>query len=133
MYRINTATGDIYCPDGWVCNPPYDDIDLPKYLKYAEWIHAGNSPEYFSEEPLPPVPTSVNRFQARAALYQAGYLDQVNQMMAAESTPMMAKLAWQDAQEFYRDSALVQSMGGALSLSSTQLDDLFRLAATIVA
>lgn len=133
MYRINTATGAIHCPDGWVCHPPYDDVDLPKYLEYAAWIQAGNSPEYFYEEPLPPVPESVSRFQARAALYQAGYLEQVNQMMQAEATPMMAKLAWQDAQEFRRDSALVQSMGAALGLSSSQLDDLFRLAATIVA
>lgn len=133
MYRINTANGEIHCPDGWVCKPPYDDEDLPKYLEYAEWINSGNSPEYFYEEPLPPVPSLVSRFQARAALYQAGLLDQVNTIMADQNTPMMAKLAWQDAQEFRRDSSLVQSMGATLGMTDEQLDNLFRLAATIVA
>lgn len=133
MYRINTATGAIHCPDGWVCNPPYDDEDLPKYLEYASWINSGNSPEYFYEEPLPPVPSVVSRFQARAALYQNGLLDSVNAIMQSEQTPMLAKLAWQDAQEFRRDSALVRSVGQLLSLDDTALDNLFRLAATIEA
>lgn len=133
MYRINTATGAIHCPGGWVCNPPYDDEDLPKYLEYAAWINSGNSPEYFYEEPLPPVPVVVSRFQARAALYQNGLLDSVNAIMQSDQTPMLAKLAWQDAQEFRRDSALVKSVGQLLSLDDTALDNLFRLAATIEA
>lgn len=133
MYRINAATGEIHCPSGWICKPPYDDEDLPHYLEYASWVQSGNSPEEFYEEPLPPVPESVSRFQARAALYQSQLLDAVNAIMSNEQTPMMAKLAWQDAQEFRRDSALVQSMGTTLGMTEEQLDDLFRLAATIVA
>lgn len=133
MYRINTATGAIHCPSGWVCNPPYDDEDLSHYLEYAQWVNSGNSPEYFYEEPLPVVPQVVSRFQARAALYQSGLLDAVNTIMQSEQTPMLAKLAWQDAQEFRRDSALVRGVGQLLSLDDTALDNLFRLAATIEA
>lgn len=130
MYRINTVNGDIHREDGFVITAPYDE---PEYLEYAAWVQAGNSPEEFAEEPLAPVPESVSRFQARAALYTAGYFDTINSMMNQESTPMLSRMAWQDAQEFRRDSALVANMGAALGLTSAQIDDLFRLAANITA
>lgn len=131
MYRINTLTGDIHCPGGWVCHTPYDDVDLPYYLEYAAWVQAGNSPEYFAEEPPIPVPQKVSRFQARAALFNEGFLDQVTLIMTQDSTPMLARLAWQDAQEFERDSNLVNQMGVMLGLNSDQVDDLFRKASLI--
>lgn len=131
MYKINTATHFIHCPDGYVCKPPYDDEDLPHYLEYAQWVQSGNSPEYFHEEPPAPVPQKVSRFQARAALFERGLLDQVNALMQLPETPMIAKLAWQDAQEFERNSNLVAQIGATLGLSSEYIDDLFRLAASI--
>jgi hypothetical protein len=82
---------------------------------------------------IPPVPSSVSRFQARAALHLAGYLAAVDAAMQAPETDFLAKLAWQDAQEFYRSSPLVIAMGASLGLSSEQLDDLFRFASTIKA
>lgn len=131
MYRINTANGAIHCPDGWICYPPYDDVDLPHYLDYANWVNSGNSPEEFYEEPPAPVPQAVSRFQARAALYQFGFFDQVEQMMQSPDTPMIAKLAWQDAQEFRRNSQLVNQMCTALGMTAEQIDELFRVAASI--
>lgn len=47
MYRINTFNGDIHFPDGLVLSCPYED---PRYQEYAEWVHAGNSPEEFYQE-----------------------------------------------------------------------------------
>lgn len=82
---------------------------------------------------LPPVPEKVTRFQGKAALAQAGYLDTVEAMMADPLTPAVSRLAWTDAPTFERDSQTVIGMGGALGLTSEQLDDLFRLAATITA
>lgn len=130
MYKINTANGDIHRQDGFVITAPYDE---PEYLEYAAWVQAGNSPEEIYIQPSVPVPESVSRFQARAALYTAGYLEAIEQVMQDLGTPMLSKLAWQDALEFRRDSALVASMGALLSLSEVQIDDLFRLAATITA
>lgn len=78
-------------------------------------------------------PQAVTRFQARAALLQAGLLDQVNTMMADPGTPAIAKLAWQDAQEFRRNSPTVLAMAAALGLSDVQLDQLFTTAAGIEA
>lgn len=75
----------------------------------------------------------VSRFQARAALHLAGLLDQVQQLMDNPATDTLARLAWQDAQEFRRTSPTVQGMARALGLTDLQLDDLFTQAATIQA
>jgi hypothetical protein len=75
----------------------------------------------------------VSRFQARAALHEAGKLAEVEALMSADTTPVLARLAWQDAQEFRRNSPTVLSMGEALELSPEDLDALFRAAALIEA
>lgn len=80
-----------------------------------------------------PVPLVVTRFQARAALYLAGHFEAVEAYMAQASTPMLAKLAWQDAQEFQRSSPTVLALAKVLGLSDAQLDALFVSAATIKA
>ena len=71
----------------------------------------------------------VSRFQARAALLQNNLLDTASGAIAQADA--MSQLAWEDAQEFRRNSPLVTSISGALSLTDEQLDDLFRLAQTI--
>lgn len=83
--------------------------------------------------PEPVVPHAVSRFQARAALHLAGLLDQVEALMVAPETDMLARLAWQDAQEFRRHSPTVAAMGAALGLDDAQLDALFTTAAGIEA
>ena len=80
-----------------------------------------------------PVPQSVSRFQARAALHLAGLLESVEDVMQDQNTDMLAKLAWQDAQSFERQSPTVQALAEALSLSAEQLDELFITAAGIKA
>lgn len=76
--------------------------------------------------------TEVTRFQARAALYQAGYMDAINAYMNAEADPI-AKMAWEDAQVFRRMSPTVLALQTKLDLSDAQLDDLFKFAMTIEA
>lgn len=83
-----------------------------------------------TEQPTP-VPQSVSRFQARAALHQAGLLDQVEGLMVDPSTPILARLAWSDAQEFKRSSPTIASMAQALGLGDADVDALFISAATI--
>lgn len=81
--------------------------------------------------PSATIPQSVSRFQARAALHLAGLLDEVEAMMAAPGTPALARLAWQDAQEFRRTSPTVLSLSANLGLTEAQLDALFTTAAGI--
>lgn len=74
------------------------------------------------------VPTVVSRFQARRALKDVGKFEAVEAAIAQADE--FTKDAWNDAQEFRRDSGLIQSLGSSLSLD---LDALFIAAAKIEA
>jgi hypothetical protein len=92
------------------------------------------SPTLFNPRAGKPfVPPFVSRFQARAALLQTGYLDDIEAFMADPATDPFVRIAWQDAQEFRRNSPTVLSLQSFLGLTDGQLDDLFRFAATIEA
>jgi hypothetical protein len=76
-----------------------------------------------------PVPEVVSRFQARAALSQMGLLDDAEALVLSQGA--LAAMAWQDISEFRRDSPLVNEIAPQLGLDDADVDDLFRLAATI--
>jgi hypothetical protein len=78
-----------------------------------------------------PVPQSVTRFQARAALLGAGLLDAAD--AAAKAAGGVALLAWQDAQAFDRSSPTLAALAKGLKLSDAQVDALFIAAAGITA
>lgn len=128
MFKLNATTGEITFPDGFVIGPPYDD---DRYLEYASFVQSGGTAEVVFTQPIAPVPESVSRFQARAALWQMGFLDEVEDYMALETTDMMAKLAWRDAQDFRIDSVFVLTIAPLLGFSDAQLADMFRFASTI--
>ena len=79
------------------------------------------------------IPPTVTRFQARAALHLAGLLEQAETLMNDPNTDVIARLAWQDAQEFKRQSPTVLAMAAVLNLTDAQIDDLFITAAGIEA
>ena len=76
-----------------------------------------------------PVPEVISRFQARAALELWELLDDAEALVLAQGG--LAAMAWQDISEFRRDSPLVNEIAPQLGLDDAELDDLFRLAATI--
>lgn len=76
-------------------------------------------------EGAPIVPKTVTRFQARAALHLSGRLSDVEALMSDPETDVLAQLAWQDAQEFKRESPTVLGMATLLGLSAADLDALF--------
>lgn len=86
--------------------------------------------EVIAPESLMAVPQVISRRQAKQALLQAGLLDVADAAIAA-SGDRAAQIDWADAQEFRRDWATLISMQNALSLTDEQIDDLFRLAATL--
>jgi hypothetical protein len=75
----------------------------------------------------------VSRYQAKAALYNAGLLDSVETFMASDTPTKLQKLAWTDAQYFYRLSPTVLAIGEVLGYTDTQLDFLFSVANDITA
>lgn len=79
------------------------------------------------------VPQSVTRFQALAALHLAGHLPAVEAIMAAPETTVIAKLAWDNALSFERNSPTLASLAAVLGLTSADLDALFTAAAQIEA
>jgi hypothetical protein len=70
-----------------------------------------------------------SRFQARAALHNAGLLAQVNAFIA-DADPLV-QIAWADAVEFRRNSPTIKAMAEGLELTDAQVDDLFRAAMQI--
>lgn len=74
----------------------------------------------------------ISRFQARAALMQAGLLDQVEAAVAASDDPLIA-LAWADTTVWPRTSPTIAALADTVGLTGAQIDDLFRAAAQIQA
>lgn len=76
---------------------------------------------------------SVSMRQARLALLQAGKLADVDAAIAALPSPHKeaAQIEWEYATEVKRTSRLVENLTPALGLSDVEMDDLFKLAATL--
>lgn len=78
----------------------------------------------------------VSRLQARAALLQAGLLDQVERainggMFGGGTQDALLKMAWNEAAEFNRTSPTIAAVAALLGLTDEAVDDLFRSAAAI--
>ena len=128
MFKLNSLTGEITFPDGFVIGPPYDD---DRYLEYASFVQSGGTAEVVFTQPIAPVPESVSRFQMRAALWMMNVFDEVEAYMALESTDMVARMAWAGAQDFRRDGVFVMAVLKLLGINDAQGDDMVRFASTI--
>lgn len=73
----------------------------------------------------------LTRYQARAALLNAGLLDDVEALMADASTPREVRLMWQFKERIRRNHPTTIDMASALGWTDEQLDDLFRAAMAI--
>lgn len=139
---VDTATGLVINSiawDGVSGNPvPENCIAIPRDEVQGSgigWTYLDGVFTRPAEPPPPPVviPTIVSRFQARAAMVQAGYFTQVDDFMAALPKTDIRRMAWDDASQFDRTSTTLQAMVQMLGLSDTELDALFVLAASIEA
>ena len=90
-----------------------------------QWVEHVPAPK------LPEVPEIVSRFQGRAALLQAGYLDDVETYMLTADP--FEREAWNSIMEMRRNSPMTIRLGALFGLTSDMMDDLFRFAATIYA
>lgn len=121
---------DMFVADCAEFSTPPESSDFASVC--AAWLDPSNNINPHSST-APVVPASVSRFQARAALAQAGLLSTVDTYMSGLPADNIQRLAWQDATEFYRSSATVAAMASMLGLTDEQVDDLFVTAATIQA
>lgn len=101
-----------------------EDYDGPtEYKKVPVLIHFTQQEEREMME--------VTRFQAKAALHNNGYLQQVKDIMADSTTSDLTVMAWEDAQTFKRLSPVILDIASQLGLTDTQMDSLFEEAANI--
>lgn len=93
--------------------------------------HDGAVMRVYTGEDLPvePVPAVVTPRQIRLALNQIGLRQTVEQAVAAGSQDL--KDWWEYALDIERNNALVVGMAQQLGITEQQLDDLFKLAATL--
>lgn len=95
----------------------------------------GPDETYSENQPAPVVgvPSIVTMRQARLALLKGGLLAQVNTAVAnmPGTAGDTARIEWEFSSTVERHWPLVQALGAALGLTEAQLDDLFRLAATL--
>lgn len=113
------------------------------YADVEAWFAEGNALSEFVGYPEIPMTEDqlqdwresavVSRFQARAALRQAGLVGQVETIMSDPATDPLVIDAWKHAQEFRRMSPTILALADQLSLSAGEVDDLFRQAAMIEA
>jgi hypothetical protein len=76
-----------------------------------------------------PVPESVTAGQFIRALDNVGLLGQVDAVVA-RADPLTKRL-WARASTFPRKDPMIEAVAGALGKSSTDLDNIFRLAANL--
>ena len=111
--------------------PPVDGFRRAKWGG-SGWLYDQPVEPSPAAEPLPP-PVEVSMRQARLALLSSGRLADVNAVIAGlpDALREAATIEWEYAPSVRRDSPLVAAVGAALSLSESQLDDLFRQAVVL--
>ena len=80
-----------------------------------------------------PVPQEVTMAQARAALQLSGLLDTISTALAADMSAQgrVNWQFWEYANMIRRNAPLVTALSGQFGLTSDQIDNLFRQAATL--
>ena len=112
------------------------DFETPECVAamYADGAVFERGPDYIevftgSDIPARHVPDSVTPRQIRLALNSAGLRSTVDSAVSAGSQDI--KDWWEYALEIERNHPLINGMAAQLGVSDSQLDDLFRLAATL--
>ncbi len=100
----------------------YDGDYLPSL-----WVENGEVTDVAIEENK--VFTPLSAWQVRKVLTQFGLRDTVEDAILQSSQD--TKDAWQFANEFRRDDALLNGMAQMLGMSDTQLDQLFEVGITL--
>jgi hypothetical protein len=143
---------------GWHVNAVWVEAEPDAWASAR--IAPADAPRWWSGVPRteptpepPPVPREVTNYQARAVMRAtllpdgrsletavrealAGARDAAAALPEADPVRIAADqrwLAWEQSNNFYRDSALVLAFAAALGLSDADVDALFRAAAEVVA
>lgn len=139
VYRPDGTQAKEYTPgDPLITEAPPEHLHVPEWQN-GEWVEGETAEQQEAREQKEAEEErerldamTASRFQAKAALDDAGLLDQVEDYMAGEDVPRRVKLAWQEA-SFRRGSNMVNQIGTELGLSESEIDNLFIAAQRIEA
>ena len=137
VYRPDGTKASEYTPgDPLITNAPPADLHVPEWQDGA-WVEGETAEQKQAREAEEAEAErerlndmTATRFQAKAAMDDAGLLDQVEAYMSGEDVPRRVKLAWQEA-SFRRGSNMVNQIGDELGLSEADIDQLFLAAKEI--
>ena len=129
MYKLTNSSSVIRLSDGAYIPADENNRD---YQAYLQWLEEGNTPEP-ADIPEPQVPQVISKYQGIAQLHIAGLLPSVKAIMADEATDPLTVIAWDNVQEFRRESPMIAEIAGALGITDEQLDQMFTDAAKIIA
>lgn len=124
MYKL-TSSWPQHIESGAFVNPETN-------VEYLAWLAEGNTPEPYVAPP-PPIPSTVSRFQALAALSAGGYLPLIRTYIATLGEDDITRLAFENATEWDRSSPTLAALAQMLSLSESDIDGLFVAASAIQA
>jgi hypothetical protein len=114
-----------------LCSEPQPSAAHDFDAKSNQWVlNKTKAAELAALEAYNRIPRVVNMCQARLALLEFDFLDDVNAAMQTDALPRTAKIYWEFSQLVRREDETVQLMQQLLDLSDAQLDDLFILAAS---
>ncbi|MDD2290684.1 MAG: hypothetical protein PHV52_00260 [Aliarcobacter sp.] len=100
----------------------FDEKDKEILIPLEEYCKKQKIAPYIIPEQVVVIPTSITRLQAKLQLSKIGKFSQVEALMQENEK---ARIYWNDADNFYRNDAILLNMAKALGLTDTQLDDLF--------
>lgn len=99
------------------------------YQAYLAWLAEGNVPEP-ADPVIEPIPQSVSKAQGLIALEMAGVLVSIETYM--QTAPRLEQLAWNNIQQFERQSPLLNTLCTSFGLSQEDVDTLFVNASNVV-
>ena len=126
MYKLTNSTSITRLSDS--ASIPADPANTD-YAAYLEWLaDENNIPE--PADPIPPEPIAdISQRQIRMALTRAGLRVAVEAAVAAGDQDI--KDWYEFSTTFERNNELVAAMGVALVVDDYELDDIWRLGATL--
>lgn len=129
MYKQTNTTSIIRLSDNAFI--PADPANTD-FAAYQQWLSEGNTPEP-AEPPSPIVITSVTMRQARLALLQNNWLDQVESAINQLPSPQKerALIEWEYSNAVERNKGVVSMIAPALGLSDDDVDALFLAASKL--
>ena len=120
--------------DGRITNPQLE-IAAGGIMRWSEEAESWSITPY-----VPPVPSSITAWQAKAALSMTPHPQAGTMLVAAEATiaampdgseKIVVQSAWANNANFERTSPTILSFGSALGMTSDDLVNLFRLGGSL--